>query len=99
ASASPPPPLPRTPSPAPHPVPATTPAAPPVICQLVDDLQSDPARPAQRSRTAFSRRRSASLALRMARAMTGAVTAEKPDGSPRLRRRILVAPSGVSSQV
>ena len=53
----------------------------------------------QRSRSAFSRCRSAAFALPMARVMTGAVTAAKPEGSPVLRSVILVAPSAASSQM
>jgi hypothetical protein len=51
------------------------------------------------SSSAFNRRRSASFARRIARAMTGAATAASPDGSPRLRRVIAVPPSPASSHV
>jgi hypothetical protein len=53
----------------------------------------------QRSRSAFSRRKSASLAFRMARVITGAVTAANPEGSPVLRRVISVVPSAASCHV
>ena len=54
---------------------------------------------AQPSSSSFNRRRSASLALRIARAMTGAVIAANPEGSPALRSVILVAAPAVSSHV
>ena len=51
----------------------------------------------QPSSTAFSRARSLRFARRMAADITGAPTLEKPDGAPRLRRRITVPPPGASS--
>jgi hypothetical protein len=51
------------------------------------------------SRIALSRSRSFRFARRIARAIAGAATLEKPEGSPRLRRVILVPPAAVSSHV
>src|SRR5262249_34490679 len=51
------------------------------------------------SRSAFSRARSLRLARRMALAIIGAATLEKPAGSPRFLSVIRVAPPGVSFQV
>jgi hypothetical protein len=48
---------------------------------------------------ASSRARSFRLARRMALAIMGAASFEKPDGSPRLRMVIRVPPFAVSSQV
>jgi hypothetical protein len=51
----------------------------------------------QRSRRACSRRRSFSLARRIARAMTGPAIFLKPAGSPQLRNVIRVEPSSASA--
>lgn len=51
------------------------------------------------SRIRFSRSRSFVFALRIALVIIGAAMREKPLGSPRLRRPIVVPPSAVSSQV
>ena len=51
------------------------------------------------STMAFRRRRSLRLARRIAPAMSGATTREKPAGSPWLRSVMRVPPPGASSQV